>query len=478
MSVRMSNEMREICANITNVRKKLKQAIDDKNIEDCKKYKAELENLNTLYEAAEADFKAEFRDVIDFDDGDQGDDKASGGKSPVYNSKLFYKAISDRASLTDAERQIVAKATAEYRNSFSESQKENGGYTVPDDLSTEIFKSIENADSVRNLVAVENVNTATGTRIFKSGDKVKLYNTAEAEEIKELNNPKYGVVTYNQKKFTGISSVSSELLEDSFVNFTSEITEWLAEAARVTENEEVLYGAANEKHCQGIISTPDAFIDIAYPSTLTIEFLRKAKFTLRSGYRSNAKWIMNSDAFLAISELTDKNGRSYIQPDPREDEKYLLLGSQIYILDDILTEEDKTVVMYGDLSKAYRMFVRRNFGIAFTDIGAGAFETDTLKARGIERFDGKIMDNNALVIIRDFAVSPIGGEEPEVDFGAADTTELSQKNLSFLTKKQLLEIADELGVAGLSETSTKSTIISAIIAAASPDDDDESGLGI
>lgn len=189
-----------------------------------------------------------------------------------------------------------------------------------------------------------------------------------------------------------------------------------------------------------------------------------AKLFYKALYRPTAQWIMNTDAFLAISELKDGNGRSYIQEDPKVSEQYVLLGSNIYILDDIETEDNKTVIMYGDLDKAYRMFTRREFGIAFTDVGAGAFETDTIKARGIERFDGKIMDNNALVIVRDFAVTTLDVNAPSNDFGV-ESTEITKESLAYQTKSSLLELADDYGIAGITDTMTKSAIITAILSA-------------
>ena len=477
MAKRMSNKMRELLGDISAKRKEMDDAISARDAEKAKKVKGELERLNDLYDAAEAAFDSERRAEIedhDIDDEENTDaGNAAGKQTPKYNAKLFYKALTNGASLSDAEKAVVKNAMRRYNAGYTESTKEGGGYTVPDDLSSEIFKSIKDENSVRNLVYVEPVKSKTGTRVFRQGQAVKLYNTAEASEIKEMDNAEFDTVTYNQKKFAGIMTVSSELLEDSFANFTQELTNWLSEAARNTENRQVLYGVGGEKHCQGIISTPGAFIEISAPSTMSIGYLRKMKFSLKSQYRKTAKWLMNDDMFLEISELRDKEGHSYIQPDPKEDEQYRLLGSQIVILNDIETEEGKSTLLYGDFTKAYRMFTRRDFGIAFTDSAAGAFQTDTTKARGIERFDGRIMDNNAAVIAREVpvtAAADITTTEPTKDFGAADIAEYTEENLAYQTKKTLLILAEDLGIEGVKDTQNKSEIIAAIIAATKGDD--------
>ena len=474
MPKRMSNEMRGILKDMDSARNTLNQAIKDKDVEKANEAKAEIENLNSLYDAAETAFENEMRMKIEPDDDPDDNGIADKPSDKIkYDAKLFYKAVTDRNSLTADERNVVAKATAEYKNRYSESSRDDGGYTVPDDLSTEIFESIKSKNSVRNLVHVEPVTSATGTRLGKQGTPNRLYNTEEYSEIKEMNNAKYDPVKYTQKKFAGLMPISSELLEDSFVNFKDEIVYWLSEAARITENRQLLYGAGGEKHCQGIISTVGAFKEVTSPSTLSIGYLRKVKFGINSGYHPTSQWIMNTDAFLEISELKDAEGKSYIQPDPTASEQYMLIGSHIYILDDIETEDGKTVVMYGDLDKAYRMFSRKEFGIAFTDVGAGAFETDTIKARGIERFDGKIMDNEALIIVRDFSVgTPLEITSSENDFGVEDSA-ITKESLAYQTKNSLIELADDLGIAGINNTMTKQAIINAIVTAQSAADTPE-----
>ena len=472
--MRMSNQMRDLRDKITIKRSELNEAISNNDVEKAKSAKLELENLDNLYNMAETAFENERKFRADPDDGENNNTriKQMDNKSKLnYDANLFYKAITNKGNLSESEKSIISEARKKYNNSFSEGKKENGGYTVPDDLSKEIFESIKSQDSIRDLVDVEHVKSATGTRIVKSGTPNRLYNTEEYEELKELNNPVFSVVKYNQKKFAGLMPLSSELFEDSFINFQSEIVNWLSDSARVTENHQLLYGAGGDNHCQGILTTPGAYKEITAPSDITIEFLRKVKFSLKKGYRSTAKWIMNTDSLLAISEIKDGNGRSYMQPDPIKAEQYVLLGSPVYIFDDIETDEGKTVILYGDLKKAYRMFDRQNFGIAFTDVGAGAFETDSYKARGIERFDGKIMDNNALVIIRECTVETLTVKEPTAEFGAEN--KITEESLSYQNKNNLIALAEDLGVAGITTAMTKQAIITAIMSALNPTDDSE-----
>ena len=461
--MRMSNEMREIRNQLNTALDVLEEAVASQDVEKAQNMRNEVEKLKNLYAIAEKTFNDRQAMKID-DDGEKGE------KGTSYNSQLFYKAVSG-GNLSDDEINAMVKAKNDYKNTYTEGNKKDGGYTVPDELSEEIFSSIKSEESVRNLVGVENVNSITGTRIFRKGTANKLYNTAEASEIKAMNQAEYAPTTYKQHKFAGIMSISNELLEDSFVNFINEITSWLAEAARATENAEILYGAGGENHAQGLISTSGAYQEITAPETLTIDFFRAVTLSIKSGYRANSSWTMNSLAFDKISALKDQNGRSFIQPDPRTPDAYMLLGYPINVYDIILTDEDNnTVILFGDAKKAYRMFTRKDLGIEFTNIGAGAFESDTLKAKGIERFDGKVFDRDALAIIRNFVVTPLSITSVNNTLGD-DITEASLKNL---TKAQLMELVEEFEVTGITESSTKNQIVAAILEKIYPSADSSS----
>ena len=454
--MRMSEQMRELRAQISAALDRMNLAIQEENAGNAAAERAEIERLNGLYSAAETEFMT--RRDLRFDTEDAGE--GEGGNNPEkYDALTFYRAIC-HANLSESEKQLANQSRNDYKAKFSEGTKKDGGYTVPDDLSTEIFESIRSSESVRNLVRIENVSSLTGSRIWRSGNSMKLYNTAEYEEIKEMNSPKYDPIHYAQKKFAGIMQISSELLEDSFLNFKSEIITWLSECARNTENYEIFYGAGGEKHCEGLLSTAGAYQEIAASGALDIDFLRKVFCSLQAGYRQNATWIMNTDAFNLISEMKDGNGHSYIQNSPREGLGYTLFGRPIRIFDSIETDETKkTIIALGDFTRAYTMFSRREFGISFTDIGAGAWETDSVKAKGIERFDGKIMDREAAVIVRGVTVEPLtvtGGTDPL-------TGEITEATLKNMTKAQLLELAKEMDVSGVSDGSNKDAIVTAIM---------------
>lgn len=200
------------------------------------------------------------------------------------------------------------------------------------------MKSIQELNSVRNLVRVVPKTAPSGSYTVRKGVAGKLYNTAEKEQIKELKNMEFDQIWYNVKKFAGFMPAPSELLNDSFVNFVREIVDWLSESAIVTENDEIFYGVGGEKNVEGIISS-GKFKSIKAPSLITIKFLRKVKNQIKRGYRKNAKWVMNTEAFETLANIEDKNGRGILAEDPRNEDNFLLFGRPVEVYDEIVTDE-------------------------------------------------------------------------------------------------------------------------------------------
>ncbi|MED3386537.1 phage major capsid protein [Bacillus subtilis] len=335
----------------------------------------------------------------------------------------WFKVLTGRShDLGEEERSMMQRVLKENR-SLSAGSDKDGGYTVPDDISKEILKSIKELNSVRNLVRVVPKTAPSGSYTVRKGVAGKLYNTAEKEQIKELKNMEFEQIWYNVKKFAGFMPVSSELLNDSFVNFVREIVDWLSESAVVTENDEVFYGKGGETNVEGII-TSEKYKTLKAPSVITIKFLRKVKNQIKLGYRKNAKWVMNTEAFETLANIEDKNGRGILAQDPRDEDSFLLFGRPVEVYDEIVTDDktQKTHILFGDFERAYFMFDREKFEIKSTDVGGDAFLTDQTYFRGIERFDGKVVDPEAAVIVTDLVV----GEEAQVETPSTESADLGK----------------------------------------------------
>ncbi|CAM5579850.1 hypothetical protein SAFG77S_09076 [Streptomyces afghaniensis] len=411
----MTKKERELRQKLKEKRDAAQVAIEEGKTEEARSLMDEAKGLKNqidlLIEARELESpEIEERDFVPEKERkpDEEEEQRSIISTNEYRQAWFKVLTGKEDELSQEERSMLQKVIKENR-SLSAGSDKDGGYTVPEDISTEILKSIEEMNTVRNLVKVVQKGTASGTYTVRKGVAEKLYNTAEKEQIKELKNMEFDQITWNMKKFAGFLPVSSELLDDSFLNFTREIVEWLSESAVTTENDEVFYGAG-ETNVEGII-TSGKFKSKDAPADITIKFLRRVKNSIKQGYRRNAVWVMNTEAFETLANIEDKNGRGILAADPRNEDSFNLFGRPVQVYDEIVTDENKkTHILFGDFKRGYRMFDRKRFEIKSTDIGADAFLTDQTYFRGIERFDGRVVDPEAAIVVNGVSV----GVEDEV----------------------------------------------------------------
>ncbi|AKF76329.1 phage major capsid protein [Bacillus velezensis] len=420
MPVAMTKKERELRQKFTQKKQEASNLLEDGKPEEARSMLEEAKELQSQIElmtegrslelpeiGEERNFSAEIKS----EPKKETEDRNILTATKEYREAWLKVLTGHSHDLETEERNMMERVLKENR-SLSAGSDKDGGYTVPDDISKEILKSIQELNSVRNLIRVVPKTAPSGNYTVRKGVAGKLYNTAEKEQIKELKNMEFDQIWYNVKKFAGIMPVSSELLNDSFVNFVQEIVDWLSESAVVTENDEIFYGDGGEKNVEGIISS-GKFKSIKAPSLITIKFLRKVKNQIKRGYRRNAVWVMNTEAFETLANIEDKNGRGILAEDPRNEDNFLLFGRPVEIYDEVLTDDktQKTHILFGDFKRGYFMFDRQKFEIKSTDVGGDAFLTDQTYFRGIERFDGKVVDPEAAIIVTDLVV----GEDAKVE---------------------------------------------------------------
>ncbi|MEE4559113.1 phage major capsid protein [Bacillus velezensis] len=420
MPVAMTKKERELRQKFTQKKQEASNLLEDGKPEEARSMLEEAKELQSQIElmtegrslelpeiGEERNFAAEIKS----EPKNETEDRNILTATKEYR-EAWLKVLTGRSHDLETEERNMMERVLKENRSLSAGSDKDGGYTVPDDISKEILKSIQELNSVRNLIRVVPKTAPSGNYTVRKGVAGKLYNTAEKEQIKELKNMEFDQIWYNVKKFAGIMPVSSELLNDSFVNFVQEIVDWLSESAVVTENDEIFYGDGGEKNVEGIISS-GKFKSIKAPSLITIKFLRKVKNQIKRGYRRNAVWVMNTEAFETLANIEDKNGRGILAEDPRNEDNFLLFGRPVEIYDEVLTDDktQKTHILFGDFKRGYFMFDRQKFEIKSTDVGGDAFLTDQTYFRGIERFDGKVVDPEAAIIVTDLVV----GEDAKVE---------------------------------------------------------------
>lgn len=280
---------------------------------------------------------------------------------------------------------------------MTEGVNADGGYTVPEDIRTEIEHFKEAEFSFEPYIAKENVKTNKGRRTYEAKTSITPFvEFEEGGEVPESDKPSYIPVSYTITDKGGFIPLTKDLINDSSSNLKAEIVRWFGRKRIATINHNVL-----NKLTTGVTPTP----------VTDLKGLKKlVNVTVGSAY--DVKIFTNDDGINWLDTLEDKNGRPLLSPvpsDPEGKEMQLNIGGKtrkvVPVPNSVLASAtgsgNSTVIPFfvGELSEAVKMFDRQNIEITFSDSaevsGFNAFAQNGVLARGVVRNDFEKLDGNA-----------------------------------------------------------------------------------
>lgn len=278
---------------------------------------------------------------------------------------------------------------------MSEGVNANGGYTVPEDIRTEIEHFKEAEFSFENYISTENVTTNKGRRTFQT--KASCTGFTDLEEGGEVPNiaaPAYLPINYNITGKGGFIPVTKDLLADSSANIRAELVRWFGRQRVATINNRVL-----SKLTAGV--TPVAITDLKGLKKLI-------NVTVGSAYDS--KIYTNDDGMNWLDSLEDSQHRPLLNPVPSDPKKMqVCIGGKVRevvvvpnsVWASTAGANSSTVIPFvvGELTEAIKMFDRQQLEIAVSDTAAvdgfNAFAQNGALIRGIIRNDFVKQDADA-----------------------------------------------------------------------------------
>ena len=371
----MNKKMRELQAQITELKGQIKGYMVEGEGRDV----AKATELMDQVEALQKEYDAEKRAFeMTKSEAPVGDGLAGDGTGKA-------KADSIKA-LADAAR-------SGFKANMNEGTGADGGYTVPEDISTRINKYKEEKFSLASLIDHETVKTKSGRRTYKTrAQHTGFAQIGEGAAIGQTAAPKFSIIEYVIKKFAGYLPVTNELLEDSDAEIANTIIEWLGDEDIATENAQVL-AKVNEKEATAMTGIDD---------------IKKAVNVTLAAFKGSVSIVTNSDGLQYLDTLKDKNGRYLLSPDPANPmNMFLAVGARkipvIDVPNDVLTTPESGALPFivGDLKEYMKEFDRKQMTLHISDTasvtGFNAFEQDMTLFRAIKRADYVIKDAAAIV---------------------------------------------------------------------------------
>ena len=264
----------------------------------------------------------------------------------------------------------------------------DGGLLIPKDQETQVIELARDYSSLRDLVYVEPVSTLTGTRVIEvDGEYTPFAEVTENAKIEDFESGQFKAISYSCKTYGGILPIPNNLLKDNKGNLLHHINKWFAKKKVATENK--LIG--------------DLLNTFNKTAMTSIDDIKTAlNKTLDPAISANAIIVTNQTGFNELDKMKDTDGNYLLQPDPTKPTQKLLKGRPVKVYPDkVLTNDTtKAPIIIGNFKKAITLFDREMLTIKSTDIGAGAFETNTTKLRGLLRMDAQKFDEKAIVFLQ------------------------------------------------------------------------------
>ncbi|MGG3325882.1 phage major capsid protein [Bacillus velezensis] len=314
-------------------------------------------------------------------EGRAGDTGAKEERQKMF-TQAFMKSLRGKR-LTEEERDLFE--SEEFR-AMSGKNEEDGGILIPEDISRTIKElKREQEQQLEQYVTVEPVATRSGTRMLeKNSDMTPFAVLEEMDEIAETDQPRFTKLSYKITDYAGILPLSNTLLQDTDQAIMSYVARWFVKKSITTRNALIL-------------SILDSLKKVQFKGLDNIK--KTLNVTLDPAISAGAIIMTNQDGFDYLDQLKDGDGKYLLKDIPTEPTNKMLFGRRVVVISNkvLKTVSGKAPMIIGDLKEAIVLFDRQQQSIASTDVGAGAFETNTTKVRAIEREDVRLWDSEAVV---------------------------------------------------------------------------------
>lgn len=320
-------------------------------------------------------------------------EKATGSESA---NSVVEDSATDKTDKTEDESSKFAKAIRSFitGKGLVEGVDANGGYTVPEDVSTKVEQYKDVDYSLLADIDVVPVKTNKGSRTYQKKAQVDTFVDIDenGEITEEIDAPQFERLPYAIQDRAGFMPVSNDLVEDSDANINGIVADWLAKANVATTNKKVLEKVALKEQ-----------IDL-----VNLDGIKTAlNVTLGQAYKNGAKIYTNDDGLNYLDLLKDENGRPILNPDPTAPATLQLRCGTTVLPIKVLPNKvwastgTKVPFIVGNLFDYVRKYDRKSMSIMASNVasigGFNAFAQNMTLLRAIVRDDYRVKDTDSIV---------------------------------------------------------------------------------
>lgn len=243
----------------------------------------------------------------------------------------------------------------------------DGGYLVPAETERMIDRVVSDASPIRAIAGIRQIGAASYKKPFATSGFASGW-VGETEGRVETSGAQLSEIEFPAMELYAMPAATSTLLDDSAVN----IDQWLAEEVQTAfaEQEGAAFvngdgirrprgflsydqvADANWSHGKlGYLVTGNAG---AFPSANPADILIDVIYAVKSGYRANARFVMNRSTQSAIRKFKDVDGNYLWQPGIAAGAPSTLLNYPVTESEDMPSmTTDAAALAFGDFKRGY-----------------------------------------------------------------------------------------------------------------------------
>lgn len=359
------------------------------------KRNALVEEINTMFETAEAETRAltsEEQETFtsktqELKDLDATIKMAKEARSleEVDVPQEERKAVEADEKVEDVEARAFETLIRENRATGEMKLGENGA-VIPTTIANRILDTVKQIAPLYNLATKFNVKGKLDFPVAK-----EAITTAYSAEFTALASSTVGFEKRTLDGFLvgALSKVSVSLINNSQFDIVNYVINKVAESIALFLEKEIISGEGSTKMTGVLTDTLVKKVETTGDVPTADEFIA-VQVEVPQAYQAGCAWLVSNKTLLAMRQMKDTNGRYFLQNDLTNGFGYTFLGKPVMVSDQMTN----TNVVYGDFS-GYFINIHENASIKV--LNEKYADEHAVGVVAWLEVDGKVMEEGKLV---------------------------------------------------------------------------------
>ncbi|MBM6581375.1 phage major capsid protein [Microvirga sp. BT689] len=242
----------------------------------------------------------------------------------------------------------------------------DGGYLVPDTVEREVLRRLSGVSPIRAISSVRVISGGQYKRAFSATGPATGW-VGETAARPQTASPALSEMSFPAMELYAMPAATQTLLDDAVVDIESWIAEEVESAFAEQESAAFVNGDGVNKP-KGFLATETVEEEIwewgrlgtvntggaTFPADDPSDVLVDLIYTLKSGYRQNAAFVMNRKTQSAIRRFKDDNGAYLWAPPASLGQAATLMGFPVVEAEDMPDIAlDACAIAFGDFKRGY-----------------------------------------------------------------------------------------------------------------------------